>query len=155
MTWFVRHHLHQSHAPGSSALLPPLTRLPKLPAKVAGQSRRPKSPAQVAGPSRRPKSPAQVAGPSRRLSRRPKSPAQVAGQSHRPNSPAKVAGESTYVWDYSQDACTDAMVSLYRGRIKVLTNSTTTFTDGTAIVSRRDKNQVAGLELKETMILCG
>jgi hypothetical protein len=37
----------------------------------------------------------------------------------------------------------------------VLTNSTATFTDGTAILSRRDKNQVAGLELKETMILCG
>jgi hypothetical protein len=37
----------------------------------------------------------------------------------------------------------------------VLTNSTTTFTDGTAIVSGRDKNQVAGLELKETMVLCG
>jgi hypothetical protein len=30
-----------------------------------------------------------------------------------------------------------------------------TFTDGTAIVSGRDKNQGAGLELKETMILCG
>jgi hypothetical protein len=36
----------------------------------------------------------------------------------------------------------------------VLTNSTATFTDGTAIVSGRDKNQVARLELKETMILC-
>ncbi len=35
----------------------------------------------------------------------------------------------------------------------MLTNSTATFTDGTAI--RRDKNQVAGLELKETMILRG
>jgi hypothetical protein len=37
----------------------------------------------------------------------------------------------------------------------VLTNSTASFTDGTAIVAGRDKNQVAGLELKETMILCG
>ncbi len=37
----------------------------------------------------------------------------------------------------------------------MLTNSTATFSDGTAIVSGRDKNQVAGLELKETMILCG
>jgi hypothetical protein len=55
---------------------------------------------------------------------------------------------------YSQDACPDTLVSLYRGRIKPLTNSTATFTDGTAIMSRRDKNQVAGLELKETMILC-
>ncbi len=34
------------------------------------------------------------------------------------------------------------MVSLYRGRIKVLTNSTTTFTDGTAIVSIKN---IAGL----------
>ncbi len=37
----------------------------------------------------------------------------------------------------------------------MLTNSTASFTDGTAIVSGRDKSQVAGLELKETMILCG
>ncbi len=36
----------------------------------------------------------------------------------------------------------------------MLTNSTASFTDGTAIMSGRDKNQVAGLELKETMILC-
>jgi hypothetical protein len=65
------------------------------------------------------------------------------------------SGKVTYVWDYLQDACPDTLVSLYRGRIKVLTNSTASFTDGTAIVGRRDKNQVAGLELKETMILCG
>jgi hypothetical protein len=65
------------------------------------------------------------------------------------------SGEGTYVCDYSQDACPDTLVSLYRGRIKVLTNSTASFKDGTAIVAGRDKNQVAGLELKETMILCG
>ncbi len=65
------------------------------------------------------------------------------------------SGEGTYVWDYSQDACPDTLVSLYRGRIKVLTNSTASFMDGTAIVSGIDKNQVAGLELKETMILWG
>ena len=65
------------------------------------------------------------------------------------------SGEGTYVWDFSQDACPDTLVSLYSGPIKVLTNSTTTFTDGKAIVSGRDKNQVAGLELKETMVLCG
>jgi|688.fasta_scaffold1245568_2 hypothetical protein len=51
-------------------------------------------------------------------------------------------------------SCPDMLVSLYRGWIKVLTSWTATFTDGTAIVSGRDKNQVAGLELKETMILC-
>jgi hypothetical protein len=67
------------------------------------------------------------------------------------------SGEGTYVWDHSKDVCPDTLVSLYlyRGRIKVLTNSTASFTDGTAIVAGRDKNQVAGLELKETMILCG
>jgi hypothetical protein len=65
------------------------------------------------------------------------------------------SGESTYVWDYSQDACPDMLASLYRGRIKVLTNSTASFTDGTAIVAGRYKNHVTGLELKETMILCG
>jgi hypothetical protein len=64
------------------------------------------------------------------------------------------SGEGTYVWDYLQDACPDTLVSLYRGQIKVLTNSTASFTDGMAIVAGRDKNQVAGLELKETMILC-
>jgi hypothetical protein len=31
------------------------------------------------------------------------------------------SGEGTYVWDHSQDACPDTLVSLYRGRIKVLT----------------------------------
>jgi hypothetical protein len=33
------------------------------------------------------------------------------------------SGEGTYVWDHSQDACPDTLVSMYRGRIKVLTNS--------------------------------
>jgi hypothetical protein len=65
------------------------------------------------------------------------------------------SGEGTYVWGFLQDTCPDTLVSLYSGPIKVLTNSTTTFTDGTAIVPRREKNQVAGLELKETMVLCG
>ncbi len=37
----------------------------------------------------------------------------------------------------------------------MVTNSTAYFMDGTAIVAGRDKNQVAGLELKETMMLCG
>ncbi len=36
----------------------------------------------------------------------------------------------------------------------MLTKSTASFTDGMAIVAGRDKNQVASLELKETMILC-
>jgi hypothetical protein len=65
------------------------------------------------------------------------------------------SGEGNYLWEYSQDACPNTLVSLYQGCIKVLTNSTSTFSDGTAIMSGKDKNQVAGLELKETMILCG
>jgi hypothetical protein len=44
------------------------------------------------------------------------------------------SGVGTYVWDYSQDP---------------------TSPEGSVIISGRDKNQVAGLELKETMILCG
>jgi hypothetical protein len=56
--------------------------------------------------------------------------------------------EATYVWYYSQAACPDTLVSLYRGRMKVLTNSRVTFSDGTAIVSGKDKNQVVGLELR-------
>jgi hypothetical protein len=51
------------------------------------------------------------------------------------------SGEDTYVWDYSQDACPDMLVSLYRGRIKVLTNSTASFTDGTAIVAERKRTR--------------
>jgi len=54
-----------------------------------------------------------------------------------------------YIWDHSQDACPES------AGLKVLTNSTVTFTDGTEIVLVRDKSQVAGLELKETMVLCG
>jgi hypothetical protein len=34
------------------------------------------------------------------------------------------SGEGVYVWDYSQDTCPNMLVSLYRSRIKVLTNST-------------------------------
>jgi hypothetical protein len=50
---------------------------------------------------------------------------------------------------------TPRMPVLYRGRIKVLTKTMDTFTDGTAIMSGMDKNQVAGLELKETLICVG
>ncbi len=52
------------------------------------------------------------------------------------------SGEGTYVWDHSQDACPDTLVSLYRGQIKVLTNSTASFTDGTAIVGTRTRSPV-------------
>jgi hypothetical protein len=48
-----------------------------------------------------------------------------------------------------------SVFSLYTGPTKVLTNTTTTFRNGTAILSGKEKNHVAGLELKETMMLCG
>jgi hypothetical protein len=64
------------------------------------------------------------------------------------------SGEGTYLWDFSQDACSDTLISLCSGPIKVLTNLMKTFTDGTAIVSGGKKNQVACLELKKTMVLC-
>jgi hypothetical protein len=50
------------------------------------------------------------------------------------------SGEGTFVWDYTQDACPDTIVKLYIGPIKVLTNSTMSFADGTAIVLGRDQN---------------
>ncbi len=49
----------------------------------------------------------------------------------------------------------DTIVKLYSGPIKVLTNTSSTFNGGLAIVEGRDKNQVAGLELTETFLLCG
>jgi hypothetical protein len=49
----------------------------------------------------------------------------------------------------------DTIVKLYSGPIKVLTNTSSTFNGGLAIVEGRDMNQVAGLELTETFLLCG
>jgi hypothetical protein len=65
------------------------------------------------------------------------------------------SGKGIFVWDYTQDACPDTIVKLFVGPIKVLANSTMSFTEGTAIVSGRDQNQVAGLKVKDTVILCG
>jgi hypothetical protein len=63
--------------------------------------------------------------------------------------------EGTYVWNHSEESCPDTIVKLYSGPIKVLTNTSSTFNGGLAIVEGRDKNQVAGLELTETFLLCG
>jgi hypothetical protein len=65
------------------------------------------------------------------------------------------SAEGTYVWNHSEESCPDAIVKLYSGPIKVLTNTSSTFNGGVAIVEGRDKNQVAGLELTETFLLCG
>jgi hypothetical protein len=65
------------------------------------------------------------------------------------------SAEGTYVWNHSEESCPDTIVKLYSGPIKVLTNTSSTFNGGLAIVEGRDKNQVAGLELTETFLLCG
>jgi hypothetical protein len=65
------------------------------------------------------------------------------------------SAEGTYVWSHSEESCPDTIVKLYSGPIKVLTNTSATFNGGLAIVEGRDKNQVAGLELTETFLLCG
>ncbi len=67
----------------------------------------------------------------------------------------KDSAEGTYVWNHSEESCPDTIVKLYSGPIKVLTNTSSTFNGGLAIVEGRDKNQVAGLELTETFLLCG
>ena len=63
--------------------------------------------------------------------------------------------DGTYVWDYSQEDCPDSIVQLYLGDVKVLTNSTASFSGGLAIVEGSEKDQVAGLELTESFVLCG
>ncbi len=65
------------------------------------------------------------------------------------------SAEGTYVWNHSEESCPDTIVKLYSGPIKVLTNTSSTFNGELAIVEGRDKNQVAGLELTETFLLCG
>ena len=46
-------------------------------------------------------------------------------------------------------------MQLYLGSVEVLTNSMVTFTAGLAIVKASAKDEVAGLELTETFLLCG
>ncbi len=42
--------------------------------------------------------------------------------------------DGTYVWEYSQEDCPDSIVQLYLGSIKVLSNSSTSYVGGLAIV---------------------
>jgi hypothetical protein len=46
-------------------------------------------------------------------------------------------------------------VQLYLGSIKVLSNSSTSYIGGLAIVEGSEKDQVASLELTESFLLCG
>ncbi len=51
------------------------------------------------------------------------------------------SAEGTYVWNHFEESCPDTIVKLYSGPIKVLTNTSSTFNCGLAIVEGRDKNQ--------------
>jgi len=63
--------------------------------------------------------------------------------------------DGTYVWEYSQEDCPDSIVQLYLGSIKVLSNSSTSYVGSLAIVEGSEKDQMAGLELTESFLLCG
>jgi hypothetical protein len=62
--------------------------------------------------------------------------------------------DGTYVWEYFQEDCPDSIVQLYLGSIKVLSNSSTSYVGGLAIVEGSKKDQEAGLELTESFLLC-
>jgi len=62
--------------------------------------------------------------------------------------------DGTYVWEYSHEDCPDSIVQLYLGSIKVLSNSSTSYAGGLTIVEGRVKDQVAGLELIKSFLLC-
>jgi hypothetical protein len=63
--------------------------------------------------------------------------------------------EGTVVWEYDSMACPQTIVRLYRGMMKAYVNQSNTYKGSTVIVEHQDKDQVAGLELAESFILCG
>jgi hypothetical protein len=63
--------------------------------------------------------------------------------------------DGIYVWEYSQEDCPDSIVQLYLGSIKVLSNSSTSYAEGLAIVEGSEKDWGAGLELTESFLLFG
>jgi hypothetical protein len=63
--------------------------------------------------------------------------------------------EGTYVWNSPVTACPESLVTLYRGVIKVYSNTTATLAGGLAVVDDPVKEQVAGLELSEQFLMCG
>ncbi len=63
--------------------------------------------------------------------------------------------DGTYVWEYSQEDFPESILQLYLGNVKVLTNSSTSYAGGLAIMDGNKKDQVAGLELTESFLLCG
>ncbi len=69
------------------------------------------------------------------------------------------SAEGTYVWQHTEQACPDSIVQLYYGEVKVLTglpeDGPETFVGGLVIVEGRNKDQVAGLEITENLVMCG
>ncbi len=63
--------------------------------------------------------------------------------------------EGTVVWEYDVMACPQTIVKLFRGMMKAYVNQTNTYEGSTVVVEHQDKDQVAGLELAESFILCG
>jgi hypothetical protein len=63
--------------------------------------------------------------------------------------------EGTVVWEYDAMACPQTIVKLFRGMMKAYVNQTNTYEGSTVVVEHQDKDQVAGLELAESFILCG
>jgi len=56
------------------------------------------------------------------------------------------------VWEKPRSNCPDSLTQLFRGTIKIHTNTTKTFTGGVAILE--ENKQVAGLELGASFVLC-
>jgi hypothetical protein len=58
----------------------------------------------------------------------------------------------TTVWRYRTSTCLQGLTQLFRGSIKVFSNSSSDFVGAVALLE--EKGQVAGLELKDSSMLC-
>jgi hypothetical protein len=63
--------------------------------------------------------------------------------------------EGTYVWSHSEEECTQTLVQLYRGSIKIFYIWTTSLEGGLALMEDKLKKHVAGLEVGTLFVLCG
>jgi hypothetical protein len=52
-------------------------------------------------------------------------------------------------------ACPQMIVQLYKGLMKIYTNQINIYKGSTAMVEHKDKDQATGLEIAESIILCG
>jgi hypothetical protein len=63
--------------------------------------------------------------------------------------------EGTVVWEYDSMPCPQTIVQLYRGLMNLNVNQAGVYEGATSVVEHQDKDQVAGLEMAESFILCG